>query len=212
MNISVNISGINDVIKNLDPQIVKASMFRAINRTVDGVSTDVSKEVRQTYNIRRDDINRRIKKSKPRNYDSLAGSVTIEDKLDGKSAIPLIIFKAVGRQNLASGGSVKTMKGKNGFISQRLKRAGNAGVSYKVLQAGGKGFSANAFIIPGGGGSLQVVTRVKGAKGNKGLKEKRVVSPMQMVKGFRHGVLDKIMKQADNRFMKNMLHELARRS
>jgi hypothetical protein len=197
--------GMDKALAALDPKIVKAAAYRTINRSVDGLVTDISKVVRTTFNIKKQDIDPRIKKEKCPDYNTLRGSVTVSD--EPKSKIPLIMFGAVERRNLASG-SVKTRKGKDGFYSQKLKRKGQAGVSYKVLKQGGKGFSGNAFIIPGGRGSLQVVRRLKGQKGRFALEEKRVISVAAMAGSTKQGVMVRIRQAAEKRMAVNFEREL----
>ena len=185
-------------------QAVKAATYRALNRASDGMRTDISKEVRQTFNINKADVDPRIKVKHCRDYDNLLAEVTLA--AGPRSALPLIGFKAVSRMNLEGGGSVKMMKGKQGFYSQRMKsRVGQQGVTYKIMRSGGKGFSGKAFIIPGGGGSLQVVVRV--GKGKKGIKEKRVISVAAMISSKKQDVLQRIEEAARQRMAVNFKRE-----
>lgn len=204
MKLSVDISGLDQVVRGLDSQVVKAASYRAINRTVDGVATDTSAEIRNVYNVKRQDIDPRIRKIYARDYERLSGAVLI--KADAKSAIPLIMFNAVARQNMAGGGSLKTTRTKQTMMKSRTK---TPGVSFKIMKSAGKGFSAKAFILPGGGGSKQVVYRT--GPGKQGLHEKRVISPVGMVKSSRQGVLQRILDKGRERFFKNLEHELSRR-
>lgn len=206
--IEVQFIGYSKLLESTDSsQVVKATTFRSLNRTADGMRTDISKEVRQTFNINKADVDPRIKVMRCRSYDDLETIVTLAG--GEKSALPLIGFGAVDRRNLAGGGSMKLMKSKQGFYSQRLKRqVGQQGVAYKVMRPGGKGFDGKAFIIPGGGGSLQVVVRRPGQKGNKGLKEKRVISVAAMVGSSKQDVLQRIEAAAQERMAKNFEREL----
>lgn len=207
--ITIKVEGIDDLYAMFDDSVIRGATYRAVNRTVDGFVTDISKEVRQTYNIKKSDIDKRLRKIKATDYNNPVGYIDIIDKAEGRSALPLIMFNAVGRTNLSGGGAVKTMKGRNGYYSKKLNRAGKSGVTYKVLKAGGVGQSKNAFIMPGGNGSLQVVYRKHGMKGrNTGLVEKRVMSPVEMVQSMKHNVMDRILKQGNDRLRKNLLHEL----
>jgi hypothetical protein len=205
ISINIKVEGLDKAMAAINPKIVKASAYRTINRSVDGLVTDVSKEVRTTFNIKKQDIDPRIKKQRCPDYNTLRGEVSITD--EPKSKIPLIMFGAVERRNLATG-SVKTKKGKDGFYSQKLKRKGQQGVSYKVLKQGGKGFSGNAFIIPGGRGSLQVVRRLPGQKGRFDLAEKRVISIAAMAGSLKHGVMARIKQAAEQRMATNFDREL----
>lgn len=204
--IKLELQGFDRLYNSLDSnQAVRAAAYRTINRSVDGLGTDISTEVRNVFNVKKQDVDRRIQKTKCDDYYNLVGSVTL--KADEKSQMPLIMFGAVDRRNLAQG-SVKTMKGKNGFYSQRLKRqVGQQGVTYKVVKSGGKGFSGNAFIIPGGNGSLQVVRRSPGAKGRFNLKEKRVISVAGMVSSSKQGILQRIEDAAKARMSTNFERE-----
>jgi len=207
MKLSIELQGFDALLKKMDDQhqLLRAAA-RAINRTVDGVATDISKEIRSTYNVRKDDVDRRIQKGKCGDYYDLVGSVTVVD--EEKSRLPLILFNAMERRNLAKG-SIKTKRGKSGFYSQKLSRkTSQEGVSYKVLKSGGKGLSRNAFIIPGGKGSLQVVRRLPGQKGRFALKEKRVVSIAAMAGNMSHGVIVRIKQAAEKRLSVNFEREL----
>ncbi len=204
--ISVKLEGFDEAMAMFDHQVARAAAYSAINRSVDGLVTDVSSEVRTTYNIRKQDIDKRIKKFKCSDYYDLKGWVEIKGGVnDYTSAIPLIMFGATGRQNLATK-SVKTMKGKYGYYSKEMKRQGKAGVSYKVLQSGGKGYSSKAFIMPGARGSLQVVRRT--GTGRMAFKEMRAITPASMVASSKHGVVDRVIQKATERFQKNFKSNL----
>lgn len=206
IDIKITVKGMDEALAIIDPKIVKAAAYRSINRSVDGVVTDVSSIVRTKFNVKKSDIDPRIKKKHCPDYNTLRGEVIVAD--EPRSKIPLIMFGAVERRNLAGGGSVKVKKGRDGFYSQKLKRRGSAGVSYKVLKQGGKGLSDNAFIIPGGRGSLQVVRRIKGQKGRFAFQEKRVISVASMAASLKHNVAGQIRTAAEKRMAVNFEREL----
>lgn len=204
--IDIKLTGFEEALAVYDHQVVRAAAYRSINRSVDGMVTDVSSEVRSTYNVRKQDIDKRVRKYRATDYYDLKGSVEISGGVNSHtSAIPLLMFGAVGRQNTARG-SVKTMKGKNGYYSKLLQRKAAAGVSYKVLKSGGTGYSPKAFIIPGARGSLQVVRRT--GSGKMSIKEMRVISMASMVASKGHSVVDRVMTKAQDRFQKNFKSDL----
>jgi hypothetical protein len=207
MNIKIEFNGLNEALAMLDPQLVRAAAYQAINRTVDGMVTDVSSETRSKYNIKKSDLDKRIKKNKCKNYDNLTGSVEISgDTKDRTYAMPLIMFNAVARKNIQGGGAVKTKKGKDGMMSQRLKRSVAEGVSFKVLKSGGIGFTKKGFLLPGGGGSWQIVQRI--GKGKKGIREMRVISLASMIASTRNNVMQRIQERAADRLGKNFQSNL----
>lgn len=199
--LEVRLEGFAEALAMYDHQVVRAAAYHAINRSVDGMVTDVSTEVRAAYNLKKSDVDKRFKKFKPVDYYNLVGGVQISGgPSDYRSSIPLVMFGAVGRRNLSIG-SAKTMKGRDGYYSKLLKRKGQAGVTYKVLKAGGKGYSHNAFIIPGARGSMQVVRRT--GSGKMSIVEMRTLTVASMVASRGHGVADKVMAKAQARFVKN---------
>ena len=210
MDIKIKLQGFDQLYSSLDSQqAVRAAAYRAINRTVDGVVTDISTEVRKVYTINKVDVDKRLYKAPCDDYYNLQGAVYLKESIfkSYESRAPLIMFGAVDRRNLAQG-SIKTMKGKAGFYSKRLKRkVGQEGVSYKVLKSGGKGFSSNAFIIPGGKGSLQVVRRKPGQKGRFALEEKRVISVAGMIMSRGEAIMSRIEDQARQRMAVNFDRE-----
>lgn len=191
-----------------DHQAVRAAAYHAINRGVDGMVTDVSSEVRSAYNIRKKDIDPRIKKFKASDYYDLRGSVEISGGVNSyTNALPLLMFNAVGRRNNVLGGAIKMTKGKDGYYMKKMKRGVAAdGVSHKVMKSGGRGFSKNAFILPGASGSYQVVRRT--GTGRKAFKEMRVVTMASMVASRGHGVADRVMVKAHARFQQNFKSNL----
>jgi len=204
--ITIELYGTESIVLLGDRRARRAAIYRSLNRSADGMRTDISSEVRKTFNITKQQVDPFIKVFHCENYDDLNAGVIL--KPGDKSAIPLIKFGAVERRNLASG-SVKTMKGKDGFYSQRLKRqVGQQGVTHKVMKSAGKGFSGNAFIIPGGGGSLQVVRRLKGQKGRFALKEKRVVTVAGMISSTKQDIMARIEAKARERMNINLAREM----
>lgn len=207
--ITIRPEGIDNLKNMFDGIIVNAAAFSGVIRTVNAGRTLVSSAVRESYNIKKSDFDKRIRLIYPKDYSRIEGAIEISGGIDGsdRSSIPLIYFGAKGYANVA-GRAVKTTKGKNGYYSIMLKRSKKEGVSHKVLKSGGVGFSRNAFIIPGGKGSLQVVRRISGVKGNKGLKEMKTLSPASMVASKGHGVIKRIEQQLQDRFKREVTHQL----
>lgn len=204
--VSVRLEGFDEAMATLDHQVVRAAAYHAINRAVDGMVTDISAETRSTYNIKKADLDKRVKKFYARDYYNLNGRVEISGETGDRSfAMPLIMFNAVGRVNLSKG-SAKIVRGKSGYYSRLLARKGREGVSFKVLKSGGKGFTKKGFIIPGGKGSLQVVRRV--GKGRDAIQEMRVISMASMVASVRHDVVSRIKRRSEDRFGKNFQSNL----
>lgn len=210
MDLSIKAKGFDEAMAILDHQIVRAAAYRSVSRTVDGGVTDVSSEVRATYNVKKADLDKRIRKIKPESYYDLVGMLEISGGvLEHTNALPLIMFGASQRRNVGSG-SAKLMRGKNGFYSKLMRnRTSNQGVSYKVLKSGGRGFSSNAFVIPGGRGSLQVVRRIQGKSGRNDIQEMRVISLASMVASRGQGVIKRIEQGLENRLVTNFAHDLA---
>jgi len=191
-----------DLLKGDLSQTSKAAAYRAIYRTVDGIKTDISKEVRNTFNVSKKDIDVRLDCRYPDDFDHLEGMVTLSEKADGKSNLPLILFGASSRQTVGGQNMKLQFKSKSGMNQKVMKNAGKSGVSFKVLRSGGKGYRGDAQIMKGGGSSYQVVRFLKGVKGRKRIKELRVISIPQMVMG-KHGLLDRIKTAADVRMKTN---------
>lgn len=181
--------------------IGKASAYRGINRALSGIRTDISSLIRQKFNVSKAEVDKRIKVKGPTSYDSLGGSVTITAKDDQRSNLPLVLFGASSRLTV-NGVNVKLSQRKGVMIGTRMKNAGKSGVSFRVLKSGGKGFRPDAQIIKGGGSSWQVVRFIKGVKGNKRIKEMKVLSIADMVGGTR-GIMEQVKSAAHDRLVKN---------
>lgn len=115
--------------------IGKKAAVRAVNRAVDGVATEASREVRKIYNIKARAVRLAMKKKKASMKSaSVRGSVVFSGR-----PIPLIEFDARWTRNMAGtsvrikvGGARKTVRG--AFIATTLDR-GIRGVFRRIGQA-----------------------------------------------------------------------------
>ncbi len=185
----------------------KKAAYLAINRSVDGMVTNISRELRAIYNVPKQEIDKRLRKIKAPSADSLSGQVTVLNKDEVRSALPLVLYGAKGRM-LGTGSNIKTSFTKKGAQKQTELKKDVMGVSFTVLQAGGKGYSSNAVIMAGGGGSVQVVRFIKGAPKDKRIKELRTLSITSMLRK-RADILVRVEQQARDTFTKYYKDTLA---
>lgn len=77
--ITIKLEGIEEAIKTFDPNVVRAAARTAIDRATSSGKTIASDEIRKVWNVKRPELDPRIKITKPR-LDDLTGVITISGR------------------------------------------------------------------------------------------------------------------------------------
>lgn len=140
--ITVKLEGIEDAIKKFDPKIVRSAARAAIDRATKSGKTVVSEEVRKSWNVKKSDLDDRIRLTPPR-IDDLKGVITI-----GGRGMSLSYFGA--RQITAAAVISRTkggLKSKALFVGpQKRARDRQTGVIVQVMKGKDTVLLRNAFM------------------------------------------------------------------
>ncbi|MEM4330376.1 MAG: hypothetical protein QXY64_04430, partial [Candidatus Bilamarchaeaceae archaeon] len=112
MIITLKIKGIDEAIKKYDPQIVKRTTINCINRTLRSGKNEMSKIIREKYNIKKADLDPKIS-IKFANNNYLSGIL----QLTGEP-ISLMYFNPIWQR-----GNIKVYK--RGTAVMKLKKKAN---------------------------------------------------------------------------------------
>lgn len=213
--ITVRLDGLKEALERYDPAKVRQAAREAISRSADSGKSIVSEEVRKVYNVKKSDLDPRIRISKPRLND-LTAYITVTGK-----SMSLSYFGA--RQ--ITGSRLITRSGKNlkrGKVTRGMRSSGPlpAGVSYEVL-IGKRKYQSNTFLARVKAGKTDfhvgVFRRVTGSTmksrlGSKGPKhrekisEKAVVSVASMAANLK--VLPKVINRITERWQREFPAQL----
>ena len=119
MDIKIKIEGINEVRRSIDPRRYTKIMTRTLNKVGAQGKTAISQQLRKTYNIKKDRIDKSFSIRKASN-----ASLTYEMRIKGRSpglqhydarqarkGVTVKIIKASGRKVVKSGFMAKTPQG-----------------------------------------------------------------------------------------------------
>lgn len=198
MQIKVELKGVKEAMKVLDPKQMNKAVTYSLNRAVRSGKTEASEQIRKgdkPFALLKSDVDRKINlRAATQNNKTATITVTSTPWL-------LSYFKAreiAGRVKSV----IKRTKGKFELLRSgtRLK---NGGVSVEVLKGDRKTLS-KAFIIQGKGGTPLVVHRMKGVKSSITGKDKlaapKVYSLPSMFKKPR--VIEKVINKIKTQWVK----------
>ena len=139
--LTIKLTGVKEAMETVDPKIVKQSARAAIDRAVKSGKTVASAEIRAVWNVKKADLDPRIRITPPRMSD-LKGVITI-----GGKGMSLSYFGA----KQIMGGTVRSKIGKNirtSKITRGMMKAGPlpSGVMVEVLKGKNTTLLRNAFL------------------------------------------------------------------
>jgi len=129
MKVEIELTGVREAMKVLDPKLVTAASRSAVKKVSDQCRTHISKMIRDEYNIKAKDINKRLKVATRARGDELEAEITGLGR-----GLPLSAFDA--RQE-----GVRTRKGETQYTKKAQRVGwGKAGgvVSVLVKHASGR--------------------------------------------------------------------------
>lgn len=184
--IEITTTNIDQLRKQFDPSVVDRALRLANSKTAQKARTQISKLVRQTYNIKAADIGKTVSIKRKSGKDTDIMLFYIGQR------ISLKYFDARQVSNVGGAG-VTTYRAKNGFASRRAKRKSKStGVTVRIRKDkgresvfaldrfGGRNERIKAFMAAGKGSNLQVFAR----DGDKRLPISKLTGPAvaQMVR------------------------------
>jgi hypothetical protein len=148
MNFTIELKGVEEALKIVDPQLVIQSMKRAISRATNAGRTIISSQIREKFNIKKSDLDPKIGVDLS-NLNQGIGILSVRG-----DPISMTYF---GPSQIR--GNIKTFVSKNkGLAQKQVKRAGTGGVAVKII-SGKTAQLRGAFIATGKGGNIQVFRR-----------------------------------------------------
>ena len=122
----IQLQGVDEVLATLNPQVTQKALSRTINELGSKMRTQMTKEVRKTYNIKAKDIKQKMKIKRSK-YSTLKYVLDVEGKtlnamrfdakkLKARGQVSLKIKKANGRRIIQ-----RAFMAKNGAVLQRVK-------------------------------------------------------------------------------------------
>jgi hypothetical protein len=176
--ITIKLEGMQEALDMCDPQVVRRAARAAIDRATKSGRTIVSKEITDVWNVKKSDVDPRIKLSSPSLYD-LKGEISI-----GGKGMSLSYFGA--RQIM--GASVRSRVGHNlktGKVTRGMKAVGPLphGVIVQVLKGKETALLRNAFLakVTSGKSGSHIGVYRRFNKKRLPIDEKNVISIASMV-------------------------------
>lgn len=198
MQIKVELKGVKEAMKILDPKQINKAITYSLNRAARSGKTEASEQIRKgdkPFNLLKSDIDRKISLKAATQNDKTVIITVISD--------PWLLSYFKPREIKGRVKSViKRMKGKFELLHSgtRLK---NSGVSVEILK-GDRNTLSKSFIIQGKGGTPLVVHRMKGVKslitGKDKLAAPKVYSLPSMFKKPR--VIEKVINKIKTQWVK----------
>ncbi len=194
--ITIKLEGINQAMAALNPKIVKQAARAAIDRATKSGRTVVSEEIRKVWNVKKTDVDGRIKLSPPR-MDNLRGVIEI-----GGRGMSLSYFGA--RQIMGS--TVRSRVGQNvksGKITKGMLKSGPLprGIVVQILKGKDTTLLRNAFLakVSAGksGSHIGVFSRMTNRR--TPIHEKNVISIASMAD--RPEVMSKVVDRITDRWL-----------
>lgn len=193
--ITVKLEGLQEALDVFNPRVVRQAARAAIDRATQSGRTIVTKEITDVWNVKKSDVDPRIRLTKPR-IDDLKGEISI-----GGKGMSLSYFGA--RQMM--GATVRSRVGQNlrtGKVTRGMKAAGPLprGVIVQVLKGKDTALLRNAFlakVTAGKSGSHIGVFR-RWNKKRLPIDEKNVISIASMVN--RPEVMTRIVSRIADRW------------
>ena len=194
VNINIKLEGVDRALKMLDPKIVQRAAQRTLERAAKSGKTIISSQIREKFNIKKADLDRKIKINPP-----WQGKLQAELIVKGEP-ISLIYF---GPKQMA--GNIQTFISKNKGIAQKQTRRASkfGGVQVRIIR-GKEARLRSAFIARGKGGTPFVFRRV--GKKRLPLRAMKVVTAQSILKqqGNIRAVKQRILEQLKKEFKHNL--------
>lgn len=231
MNFSIEITGIKEALATIAPDKVRRSAVSALKRVAQSGRTEVSSAIRDVYNIKKRDLDKRITLSTINRYDlSTTLRITGRGKLTGEGAedehtvgISLAYFGAKqikGTKQLATvrahqrtstlfGKGVKTFTVPQ--YQRRIKKDG--GVNVQIFTGGNKTFLKGAFLATMKSGHIGVMRRsttqqMRSQPSKAAIQERRMVSLPSMF--YHTEALERLRARVLEQWPKEFNHALER--
>ncbi len=202
--ISIKLDGIEKAKQMIDPAIVRQAARAAITRATSSGKTIISKEITDVWNVKKADVDNRIKVYPPRS-DDMKGTIYV-----GGSGMSLSYFGAKQIMNSAirsrSGKTIKTTK-----MSKKMKKAGPVpqGVMVQILKGKDTILLRNAFMasVTAGKSGSHIGVFYRLGKKRFPIGEKSVVSIATMVN--KPEVMDRVIARITERWDVEFPRQLA---
>lgn len=201
MSFSVSIEGLDAIRTQFAnaPQAVERAAMRSINAVAAKLRTQASKDIRQRYALTATYLNKHLtlKRASTSNKDA---AITAEKR-------PTLLSR-YGASQLTKAAKQAKGDARRGIPVGRKQ----AGVSFKVLRAGGRKREGKFFMLPlragltGGGNGWGVAVRT--GAGRNQYKVLYTISVDQAFKHLRPGYVDKLPADLEAAFRKQLQHEL----
>lgn len=228
---SIQVKGVKEALEMIDAQKVRRAAVSALKRVAQSGRTEVSSAIRDVYNIKKRDLDKRITVSSI-DRNNLTGTLTIsargkkigEGEDQGKVGISLayfgakqikgkkemVIVKAHQRTSPLFGKTVKTFT-----VPQHQRRTlKGGGVSAKIFSSGQRTFVKGAFIATMRSGHTGVMRRSSEQKmrslNKAAIKERAMVSVPAMFYNYKTKALDKLRSRVLEQWPKEFSHALER--
>jgi hypothetical protein len=166
--VNLELKGVKEALELFDPNTVRKAANSAINKVAQQVKTDISRRIREDYNIRASDVNRFLKLSaRPKGYET-------EAVITGTGiGIPLVQFDAKQSGITISKGQMRYNKRAGRSKGYRYGGA----VSVLVSRSEGRKMvntDPKAFLAQMKSGHIGVFTRVPGQKMKSNTKKEMI--------------------------------------
>lgn len=198
MQFTIKLNGVKEALEKFDPAKVRRAAKVSLNRAVKSGRTEASSVIRERWNIKKSDLDRKIT-FKGALMSNLTAMLTVEGE-----PINLLYF---GARQITGGRSI-SLKRKGSISVDAQFKTGRAGRGYSGvtvrIKRGRKTVLPKAFMGRGKGGTPLVFIRsskVKSTvKGKEGLKAVKVITKASIFKQAK--TLDKVVKKIERQWQK----------
>jgi len=197
--ITIRLKGVEQALKAVDPKIVHQAARASLKRTADSGKSTASEEIRKVYNVRKSDLDPRVKVSPPR-ADNLTAVISISGK-----GMSLSYFGA----KQITGARVLSRKGKSvvsGKLTRKMKAAGPVptGVQVQIMKGKNTNLLRSSFLAKMKTGHIGVFRRLTPKRFP--INEKNVISIASMADNAK--VMPRVLAKIQARWDKEFPHQL----
>lgn len=197
--ITIRLNGVEEALKSIDPKTVRQAARTAIKRTADSAKSTASEEIRRVYNVKKSDLDPRIRVSPPRSND-LTAVVSISGRgmsLSYFGAKQITSSRVLSRK----GKSVTSKK-----LTRKMKAAGPVptGVMVQIMKGHNTVLLRNAFLARMKTSHIGVFRRLTGKRFP--INEKNVISIASMAENAK--VMPRVLAKIQERWNKEFPHQL----
>jgi hypothetical protein len=195
----ITVTGVKQALAVCDPKVVQQAVRTTLKRTADSGRTTASEEIRKHYNVKKSDLDPRIKVTPPR-----ADNMTAIIGISGRG-MSLSYFGA--RQ--ITGSRVLSRKGKSigsSKVTRKMKASGPVpqGVLVQVLKGKNTPLLRRAFLAKMKSGHIGVFRRLD--KKRLPIEEKNVISIPSMAENA--NVMPRVLRKIQEKWDKEFPHQL----